>query len=419
MLKKTTVTTVGLASCLIAIGGSPALAGEPAQEQTEAIFAATGARHGLVVHVGCRDGRLTAALHRNGANVVHGLDADAAHVAQARQHVQSLGLYGPVSVERWDAPFLPYVANLVTLLVVEGETKIPRAEMLRVLAPRGVAYLKQGDKWAKLVKPVPKETDEWTHYLHDASGNPVARDTVVGPPRSLQWVAGQVHGRSHEYTSSVSTVVSTAGRIFYISDLGPTFPLKGPADWQIVARDGYNGLLLWRRPIRPWFSHLCGWTQAPRELQRRMVAVGDRVYVTMGYFGEIHALDAATGKTVKTYPQTAGAEEVICHQGVLLAVVREITDAQRAGFDKLAALTREPDSVLHRRDTGREQFKLFRRTERSAKRSLVALDAATGKTLWTLSQKDMRGIRPLSLRAAGHCVYYQGRETTCLELRTG
>lgn len=85
---------------------------------------------------------------------------------------------------------------------------------MRVLAPGGVAVV--GGK--KRVKSKPANTDEWTHYLHDASGNPVAHDEVVGPPRRLQWSDRPLSARSHEHTPSVASVVSSGGRIFYFVD---------------------------------------------------------------------------------------------------------------------------------------------------------------------------------------------------------
>ncbi|MFV1996053.1 MAG: helicase, partial [Verrucomicrobiales bacterium] len=84
-----------------------------------------------------------------------------------------------------NAPLLPYRDNTVNLLVAETRGAVPAEEMTRVLVPLGVAYVKHGDTWTKTVKPPREGTDEWTHYLHDASGNPVAHDTVVGPPRHL------------------------------------------------------------------------------------------------------------------------------------------------------------------------------------------------------------------------------------------
>ena len=107
-----------------------------------------------------------------------------------------------------------------SLLVVTGSNAVeraadlPREEMLRVLAPGGVAYVKDNRQWTKTVKPWPAEIDEWTHYLHDAGGNAVARDTRVGPPRHIQWMAAPIWTRNHHKLNSISSVVSAGGYSF-------------------------------------------------------------------------------------------------------------------------------------------------------------------------------------------------------------
>ncbi len=121
-----------LLSLALAVGAN---AGEP--DQVQKILEATGVRGGLVVHVGCGDGKLTAALRAGDGYLVHGLDTDAKNVAAARQHVQSLGLYGKVSVEQWSGERLPYADNLVNLIVVRGPSSVARDELLRVLCPGG------------------------------------------------------------------------------------------------------------------------------------------------------------------------------------------------------------------------------------------------------------------------------------------
>ena len=384
------------------------------------VIEATGVEGGLVVHLGCGNGRLTAALRQNESYVVHGLDADRTCVDEARRQIRSLGLYGSVSAECWDAPLLPYIDNTVNLLVAETPGSVSAAEMSRVLVPGGVAYVKRGETWTKTVKGPRQGVDEWTHYLHDASGNPVAHDTVVGPPRHLQWHAGPRHGRSHEYTSSTSSVVSTAGRLFYIADQGPIATLREPADWKLIARDAYNGLPLWERPIGKWLSHLCGWTQGPRQIQRKLVAVGDRVYVTLGFHAPLSALDAATGETVRVYPDTEGAEEILCHDGVLLLVINEVTEARLAEYAKWEKLTAQPESPLHLRDSRSPLVDAFRKREKQTPRTIVALRAASGKVLWEKSGDDTLGLRESSLRACGDRVYCQKRGGLyCFDLKTG
>ncbi len=56
------------------------------------ILQRTGVQGGIVVHIGCGDGTLTAALHASDRYTIHGLDADAEKVAEARRYIQSLGI---------------------------------------------------------------------------------------------------------------------------------------------------------------------------------------------------------------------------------------------------------------------------------------------------------------------------------------
>ncbi|NQT50848.1 class I SAM-dependent methyltransferase, partial [bacterium] len=99
--------------------------------QAQRILKATGVKGGLIVHLGCGDGKLTAALRADARYLVHGLDRDPANVAKAREHIRALGLYGPVSVDRLVANHLPYVDNLVNLVVTEGLSDVPMAEVMR------------------------------------------------------------------------------------------------------------------------------------------------------------------------------------------------------------------------------------------------------------------------------------------------
>ena len=175
------------------------------------IISASGIKGGLVVHVGCEDGKLTAALRGNDSYLVHGLEKDPANVEKARAYIRSLGLYGKVSVDLWTGGRLPYTDNLVNLLISKDLQGIGMPEVLRVLAPEGVAYVKADSKWTKTVKPRPKEIDEWTHFLHGPDNNAVAQDTVVGPPYHLQWVAEPKWTRSHGHLASLSAAVSSGG----------------------------------------------------------------------------------------------------------------------------------------------------------------------------------------------------------------
>ena len=296
--------------------------------QARQVLEASGVRGGLVVHLGCGDGRLTAALRAGDACVVHGLDADAASVEKARAHIRALGLYGPVSVERWTDPaHLPYADNLVNLLVISdsglqiSEHKIPEEEILRVLAPLGVAYARGADgRWTKTVKPWPKDIDEWTHWLHDAGNNAVARDTRVGPPRRMQWVAEPLWSRGHEVVSSVGGAVTARGRIVYALDEGQPGIYALPSKWVLVARDAFNGVLLWKRPIPHWNPPLGAGGFGNGFRPRRLVTDGERIFLPTGEEAVLTSLGAATGKSLNTQEQARGTSQILCADGLLVAL---------------------------------------------------------------------------------------------------
>jgi ribosomal protein L11 methylase PrmA len=141
MAMRRSITTILWAFCLVGLllwGECASAADEASAAAARQILAATGVHGGLVVHLGCGDGQLTAALRANDAYLVQGLDADQAAVQAARRTVQRLGLYGKVSIDQTQGARLPYADNLVNLLVVEKAGSVSNAEMMRVLAPNGV-----------------------------------------------------------------------------------------------------------------------------------------------------------------------------------------------------------------------------------------------------------------------------------------
>ncbi len=414
------VLSVPAALAVAAFGGAVRAGQGGWDDEARLILDAAGAKGGLIAHVGCGDGRLTAALHAGGRFVVHGLDADAADVQRAREHVRRLGLYGPVSVERFDGGRLPYADNLLNLVVAENPGIVPEDEALRVLAPGGALFVRREGQWGKTVKPRPVDTDEWTHFLHDPSGNAVSRDRVVGPPRRLQWVEDPRHMRSHEHTPGIFALVSGGGRIFYIQDEAPASSILRLPRWHLVARDAYNGILLWKRPFSPWLPHLINWGFTPEALQRRLVSGGGRLYVTLGLHAPLSALDAATGETLRVYEGTDGAEEVLHCEGVLLLALRAVTPERVAELDKWARMVKEQKSPLHTRDSAQPLVDQLRGTDNRSPRAIMAVDAGSGRVLWRKEGKEATGLRPLSLCAVGDRVFYQrGRDVFCVDLRSG
>ncbi|MFW6114337.1 MAG: class I SAM-dependent methyltransferase [bacterium] len=294
----------------------------------EKILQQTEVEGGMVVHLHCGDGRLTEKLCRGDRCHVQGLDTDAEKVQAARNRLQKKGRYGTVTIEHFRGTSLPYTDSLVNVLVAEQLGDVPLSEVMRVLAPGGVACIKRDGKWTKTVKPRPADIDDWTHYLHDASGNAVAADERVGHPRRLRWKSGPQWSRNHEFNPSINALVSAGGRMFYLHDegmLGLT-DLRFPSRWSLVARDAFNGTLLWKRPLPNWGYrewNTVGMWSAPLTLNRRVVTDGKRVFVTLGYKAPVTVLDAATGEDIRTISDTRGTDEMLLIDGTLVLCVRE------------------------------------------------------------------------------------------------
>jgi outer membrane protein assembly factor BamB len=354
----------------------------------EAIEAA-GVRGGLVVFIG-GSAKPAAKLGAMGSYLMHVIDTDRTRVGKARELIRAEGLYGKLSADVFDGARLPYVDNLVNLVVDQRpEAAGPGAEAFarevsRVLAPRGV-YLapkafpfrtpdfrsESTRDWVVYRKPVPDSIDEWTHFLHGPGNNAVARDSVVGPPRHMQWVGSPRYSRHHDKMSSVTAAVSAGGRVFYIEDRAPPFSVLTAPEWRLVARDAFNGTILWTRKIEKWFNDLHPHKSGPAHLPRKLVAEGERVYVTLAIDGSALALDAATGETVRTFEGSEPADELVHSAGALFV----------------------------RQEGG-----------------LVAFDSASGERLWKTDVVPVRGSLAVDAR---HAVFLVEDRIVCLDVKNG
>jgi outer membrane protein assembly factor BamB len=366
-------------------------------EQATEILKATGVQGGLIVHINCGDGKLTAALGARDGYLVNGLDKNAQAVRAADRHIRSSGLSGKVTVELWPSTHLPYIDNLVNLIVAENLRGVSMEEAMRVLHPGGVAYIQKKGKWNTIRMPWPKDIDEWTHFLHDASGNAVSKDKVVGPPRHMQWQAAPKWSRNHHNLASISSVVSAQGRLFYIVDEATSGSMLVPGKWSLAARDAFNGILLWKRPISSWAWEQQRFRSGPVQLPRLLVAVNDRVYMPLGMNEPVSQLDAVTGKVITNYEQTKGTEEIILNEGVLL-IVKGKPIAEQAAIHPQWQGRKSPANV----------------------KSIVAININTNEELWTWQERNSARLMPLTLTAKKNRVFFQTDNTvSCLDLRTG
>ena len=319
---------------------------------------------GFCVQLGIDDPGLAAELAATGHWSVHLLDAEPARVEAARRYLDERNLYGVAAAETWNESFLPYADNLVNVLVVEAPGRIPIQEMLRVVAPLGMLYIRQAGGWQTYRKEWPAGLDEWTHWRHDASGNMVSRDSVLEVPTGLRWIAGPAQDPGGQKWYYDHVMVSAAGRNFYLYESN------------LVARDAFNGRLLWSREVKTPIFRETGtfiglqFKTGNRTSKVRPVATAQRVYVVLS--NELAALDAASGKTVQVYGQTTGPREIALAENLLLL---SDTNGLRAW---------SPDGTLQWRVTEAARRmvvgdgKLFYFNSNN----IVGLDLAGGKELW-------------------------------------
>jgi outer membrane protein assembly factor BamB len=274
------------------------------------LLSADGVRRGVCLHIGCGDGRLTAALGSVRDDIVHGVDSDAASVLKTQAAIRAAGAYGRVSADSADLAHLPYADEIANVVVVDDAARafkagLTVAEILRVLAPMGTAFinaapdrqdvaaaaeaagadaLKTQDldaSWLRLVKRWPTEIDEWRQPRHNAARTAISADKRIGPVTGLAWLQGEEFSR---LWTPLTGVVSANGRNFYLKKPLPG-ATRGPST--LEARDAFNGTRLWELPCAGDASAL--------------VAVADTVYTRLKTDGPVVALDAATGKTLRTF----------------------------------------------------------------------------------------------------------------------
>jgi outer membrane protein assembly factor BamB len=356
------------------IAGLSVAAGLSADRDVDAgcaLLENSGLPGGICVVLGESDTNLPLAIGQDRRFLVRALVADRQALEPTRRRIADAGVYGRVSADLWDGAHLPFTDNLVNLVVVQQPGSLPAKsqllqEVLRVLAPRGMAYVHEAavadsdsetiaqqwtglagververvdvvGGWLKIVKAWPDEIDEWTHFLHGPDGNAVAQDRTVAPPQRYQWLAGPAWAQSHESDTNLRCLVTARGRIYYIVNEAPTSlagPESPPDKWFLAARDAFNGVLLWKTPIEQW-----GWREwkpswftprpgvIPLNLDKRLVAAGDHLYVTLGFHAAVSELDGRTGQVLRTFAGTERTSEILHVDGSLILTVLGDGDA--------------------------------------------------------------------------------------------
>jgi len=353
------------------------------------------------------------------------LETSEADISSLRKKIQDAGCYGKVSVTRFDGQHLPYINNLVNLVVAGSGSKVPESELQRVLVPYGVSIA----NGKTTTKPYPDQMDEWPQYLHGADNNCVAQDTVAGPPRHVQWISGPAWTRAHIGAATISSMVSSGGRLFTIEDTETAENPLLPAKWKLIARSAFNGVELWTLDYPRWEQVTVYIKNYHAQMQRRLVAIGNTVYCTPGLTAPVTALDAATGKTIRQYKGTEGTQEFAFHDGRLYLVIgdRMHFDSYRGAQTSSKAKRRKKVAAGVAENSGAtwggDGFAISAynpRTRNAANPTctIVAIDAKTGNEAWRTGKITYYTGCTMALKG-DKLVYQTTQGVFCLNARTG
>ncbi len=235
--------------------------------------------------------------------------------------------------------------------------------------------------------------DDWAHQLHDASGNAVSKDKALQPPlQHIQWIGGPRWSRHHDKMSSISACVSGDGKVFYVFDEGSTFTPYLPCHWKLIARDAFNGVILWKQPIDQWVGNLYGLKSGPSTLPRRVVVAGKRLCATLGIEAPVSVMDTATGKILKTIAGTEGTEEIIHEDGLVYLVAD--TNKEKSEFENGPRMNFPGGKWIIR------------------KKQVLCCDLEQGKVIWS---KSFDWVAPSTLSTSkGKVYFFDGKQVVAL-----
>ena len=254
---------------------SRATSAADAGPESLAALAATSSRgnQGLALVLGDPDGKLTVALAKGGRMNVQALIRDRELAAKLRLFLVENGPAERLSAVWWRTAHLPYLDDLINMVVVNGwggpeVNGLTLDDIVRVLCPNGVAVigfnsgtdadvtallaaagkvklakaekLARSGAWIKITKLMNPDFGEWTSPYGGPELSHVSPDKVFSVPfKEIRWCNGPNWG-------SFNNAVYAGGHSFHLENL---YVSSVASQLLLVARDAHNGCELWREKI--------------------------------------------------------------------------------------------------------------------------------------------------------------------------
>ena len=379
---------------VLVLGFALAPAAWAAERGGAGLLEKVGVARGICVVLDDKDCRQALDLARASDLVLYVQLARAEDVEPARRAADAAGLYGTrIWVEGGALDRIHLADDLADAVLAPAGA--PKAEVLRVLRPEGRALV-GGEV---VTKPFPAGVDDWSHHYHGPDNNPQSRDRLARAPYLTQFVA------EPRYAPAPQSAVASGGRVFMA--LGNVAWHEREEPWMntLVAVNGFNGTMLWRRPLKPGIM----------VDRSTMVATPGTLYLADDVSCKL--LDAATGavRGEITVPadQAGGTfwKWMALQDGVLYALVGE-ADAP------------DTDATWKSRGHGWPWDGISKGYNQPGyawgfARSLFAIDPGTKKVLWRHREEAPIDSRALVMNSGRIFITHYTQYLACLDAKTG
>jgi outer membrane protein assembly factor BamB len=386
----------------------------------KAILKATGQKAGYCLVLGLTDGKLTSSIVAGSEMYVIAIDPDAKKVAALRDKMSAAGLYGKrISVHVGDPLAFglpPYLANLIVsekpdaakLLTDAASAKV----IFRSLRPYGGVACLTGALLMLKRAGAPVGAAEWSHNNANAANAMMTFDKLVKPPLGVLWFGGPSNAKILPRHGRGPTPTVVSGRMV----------IEGPNVLRSI--DIYTGRMLWERelPNIGQFYNTGSKQLGTHETGPNYACDADGVYVITPK--KCLKLNPETGETIKEFALPKGVKgdsswaTVRVDGGVLVATGRPVdtkktfaVNAPRGASGKwLAAFDAETGKGLWVKSAtygfrssgvavsggkiycidglsaGEMDLAKRRGVDVTAKATMSAFDAKTGKQIWTTDE---------------------------------
>jgi outer membrane protein assembly factor BamB len=305
--------------------------------------------------------------------------------------------------------------NIADGVVANGDSAgISRTEALRVMRPGAKALLGK----EILTKPIPDGIDDWSHHYHGPDNNPQSKDQIAEAPFLTQFIGVP------RYSAIPQTTVVSAGRIFMA--FGHVAWKERAEPWldTLIAVNGYNGTILWKRKLRSGIM-----------IDRStMIATPEILY--LADHEACQRIDAVTGRLIDriTVPTnlTGGTfwKWMALEKGVLYALIgeQEAPDPVKRWKRTVGGWPwGQVSDGFNVRDPKSFQPDTWQRLEKFSEKdhqwgfakTLLAIDVQTREVLWLHHEKQPIDSRAVCMKNGRLYFSRFSSYIGCLDTRTG